>query len=206
MLLLQKEGAQKPKVSGEGQHTLSYQENHYDATIVIDSLRNLLNTKLADYIFNLGSSKQASDFELMSQYIINHIPVVKQSIRVVKEWEEDDSVKADSVAVTPQLNTLILIHNTCFFNLKRFIFRNNFLQKVHQLIFFLVKGGCSSIYSPRIIIHEINLKFEQCKVPQLLYVMAHDEPHPTNSTQVWAIDGIYMRALTVRNELGDRHG
>jgi hypothetical protein len=65
-----------------------------------------------------------------------------------------------------------------------------------KLTFFLVKGGCSSIYSPRIILHEINLKFEQCKVPQLSYVLAHDEPDPTNSTQARAIDGIYMRALT----------
>jgi hypothetical protein len=63
------------------------------------------------------------------------------------------------------------------------------------LNFFPVKGGCSSTYSPRIIMHEINHKFEQCKVPQLSYVLAHDEPDPTNSTQAWAIDGIYMQAL-----------
>jgi hypothetical protein len=28
---------------------------------------------LADYIFHLGSAKQASDYELVSQFIINHI-------------------------------------------------------------------------------------------------------------------------------------
>jgi hypothetical protein len=65
-----------------------------------------------------------------------------------------------------------------------------------KLIFFLVKGGCSEVYSPRTILHEVNLRFDQCKVPQLLYVMAHDEPNPTNSTQARAINGIYMRALT----------
>jgi hypothetical protein len=35
----------------------------------------------------------------------------------------------------------------------------------------------------------------QHRVPQLAYVLAHDEPELMNSTQVCAIDRIYMRPL-----------
>jgi hypothetical protein len=38
---------------------------------------------LSDYIFNIGSSKQASEFELVSQFIINHIR---------KEYEDGNDV------------------------------------------------------------------------------------------------------------------
>jgi hypothetical protein len=46
------------------------------------------------------------------------------------------------------------------------------------------------------ILHEINLSFEHCRVPQLSYVLAHDEPNPTNSTQARVINGIYIRTLS----------
>jgi hypothetical protein len=52
------------------------------------------------------------------------------------------------------------------------------------------------VYSPRTILYEINLGYEHFRVPQLAYVLAHDEPEPLNSTQPRAIDGIYMRPLS----------
>jgi hypothetical protein len=46
-------------------------------------------------------------------------------------------------------------------------------------------------------LHETKLNFkQQCLVPQLAYVLAHDEPNPTNSTKPRALDGIYMRPLS----------
>jgi hypothetical protein len=65
-----------------------------------------------------------------------------------------------------------------------------------KLNFFPVKGGCSEVYSLRTILHEVNLRFDQFNIPQLSYMMAHNEPNPTNSTQARAIDGIYMRVLS----------
>jgi hypothetical protein len=65
-----------------------------------------------------------------------------------------------------------------------------------KLNFVQVKGSCSAEFSPRAILHEVNLSFEQCKVPQLAYVLAHNEPIPLNSTQPRAIDGIYMRSVS----------
>jgi hypothetical protein len=87
-------------------------------------------------------------------------------------------------------------HGNPFKSLPRILIKSVVQECTRKLNFFPVRGGCSSIYSPRIILHVINLKFEHCKVPQLLYVLAHDEPTPTNSTQARAIDGIYMRALS----------
>jgi hypothetical protein len=65
-----------------------------------------------------------------------------------------------------------------------------------EVNFFPVRGGCSDVYSPRTILHELNLGYDHCRVPQLAYVLAHDEPELMNSTQLRAIDGIYMRLLS----------
>jgi hypothetical protein len=65
-----------------------------------------------------------------------------------------------------------------------------------KLNFFLVKGRILDVCSPSKILHKVNLSFEQCRVLQLSYVLACDEPNPTNSTQAWAIDGIYMSMLS----------
>jgi hypothetical protein len=107
-----------------------------------------------------------------------HIPVVKRSIRVVNErrWAT--------------------FHGNPFRSLPRILMKSVVQEYTRKLNFFPVRGGISDVYSPRTILHEVNLSFEQCRVPQLSYVLAHDEPNPTNSTQARAIDGIYMRTLS----------
>jgi hypothetical protein len=53
---------------------------------------------------------------------------------------------------------------------------------MRKLNVFMVRGGCSDVYSPRKILHEISLGYDHCRVPQLMYELLHDEPEPTNST------------------------
>jgi hypothetical protein len=48
----------------------------------------------ADYIFSLGTGKQASDFELVSQFIINHIR---------KEYEDGNDV-GDALEVQKEVD------------------------------------------------------------------------------------------------------
>jgi hypothetical protein len=57
---------------------------------------------LADYIFNLGSSKQASDFELISQYIINHIRKEYDNSNDIGDALEDRK-EVDFTKVRPSL-------------------------------------------------------------------------------------------------------
>jgi hypothetical protein len=61
---------------------------------------------------------------------------------------------------------------------------------------FPFKDSCSEVYSPCMIMNEVNLKFEQCKVPQLAYVLAHNKPNLTKSTEPCTFDGIYVCLLT----------
>jgi hypothetical protein len=107
-----------------------------------------------------------------------HVPVVERSIRVVKE------------------RCRATLHGNPFKALPRILMKWVVQECTRKLNLFPVKGGCSDVYSPRMIMHEVNLKFDQCKVPQLAYVLAHDEPNPTKSTEPRAIDRIYMRLLT----------
>jgi hypothetical protein len=66
---------------------------------------------------------------------------------------------------------------------------------MHQEVeFFPSKHGCSLYYSPQEILHGRKLNCEhECKIPQLSYVLIHDEPKPTNSMKPQALDGIYCR-------------
>jgi hypothetical protein len=82
-----------------------------------------------------------------------HVPVVEQSIRVVKErcWAT--------------------FHGNLFRSLPRILMKSVVQECTRKLNFFLVKGGISDVYSPRTILHEVNLSFDQCRVPQLSYVL-----------------------------------
>jgi hypothetical protein len=134
----------------------------------------------ADQEFDGVLSKMKDKFKFTPNIAAaqEHVPVVERSIRVVKEW------------------CRAVFHTNLFKSLPRVLMKAVMQESMKKLNFFPVKGSCYEVYSPRTILHEVNLRFDQCKVPQLSYVMAHDEPTPTNSTQARAIDGIYMRALT----------
>jgi hypothetical protein len=112
-----------------------------------------------------------------------HVPVVERSIRVVKErcWAT--------------------FHGNPFKSLPRILINSVVQECTRKLNFFPLRGGCSSIYSPRIILHEINLKFEHFKVPQLSYVLAHNEPNPTNSTQARATEYTLGRCRQLKDDM-----
>ena len=65
-----------------------------------------------------------------------------------------------------------------------------------QIELFPAKGGCSASYSPCEILHHLKLNYKtQCLVPTLSYVLAHDEPQPSNTLKACAIDAIYLHPL-----------
>jgi hypothetical protein len=134
----------------------------------------------ADNEFAAVLSDMAFEFEFTPNIASaqEHVPVVEISIRVVKE------------------RCRAMLHGNPFKALPRILMKSVVQECTRKLNLFPVKGGCSEVYSPRMIMHDVNLKFEQCKVPQLAYVLAHDEPNLTNSTEPRSIDRIYMRPLT----------
>jgi hypothetical protein len=91
-----------------------------------------------------------------------HVPEVERSIRVVKE------------------RCRATIHGNPFKSLPRILLKSVVQECTRKLNYFPAKGGCSLYYSPREILHELKLNYVSCKIPQLAYVMAHDEPKPTN--------------------------
>jgi hypothetical protein len=82
-----------------------------------------------------------------------HVPVVERSIRVVKE------------------RCQATFHGNPFKSLPRILMKAVVQECTSKLNFFLVRGGCSDVYSPRTILHEINLGYDHCGVPQLAYAL-----------------------------------
>lgn len=108
-----------------------------------------------------------------------HVPIVERSIRTLKE------------------RCRATLHGNPYNLLPRVLIKSVVQECTRQLNFFPAKGGCSAYYSPREIMHEIKLDYTtQCMIPQLSYVLAHDEPNPTNTTDPRALDCIYMRPIS----------
>jgi hypothetical protein len=126
----------------------------------------------------LADMSHEYDFKTNIASAQEHVPVVERSIRVVKE------------------RCRATIHGSPFKALPRLLIMSVVQECTRKLNFFPVKGGCSDVYSPRMILHEVNVSYEICNVPQLSYVIAHDEPIPLNSTQPRGIDGIYLRPVS----------
>ena len=63
------------------------------------------------------------------------------------------------------------------------------METTVKLNYFPAKGGCLNYFSPREILHHVKLDYKKhCSVPLLSYILTHDEPTPTNTAWVHALD------------------
>ena len=68
-----------------------------------------------------------------------------------------------------------------------------FPEVTQKLNFIPPKGGISAYYSPREIVTGQRLNYKkECLISFLSYVLAHDEPMPSNSQAPRAIDCLYV--------------
>ena len=68
------------------------------------------------------------------------------------------------------------------------------MEAAQKLNFFPPKGGVSPYYSPREIVTGQRLDYnKKCKIPTLSYVLAHDEPTPSNTQAPRGLDCLYLR-------------
>ena len=135
----------------------------------------------ADMEFAPLLQKMHSEFKFLPNIASaqEHVPIVERSIRTVKE------------------RCRATIHGNPFCALPRVLIKSVVQECTQKLNYFPAKEGCSAYYSPCKILHETKLDYKtQCSVPQLAYVLAHDEPHPMNTTEPRALDGIYMRPMS----------
>ncbi len=62
-----------------------------------------------------------------------------------------------------------------------------------MLNLFLVKGGVSKHYSPKMIMSQQNLDYDKdCQVPFGAHVQANQDNNPTNTNLARTIDAIYL--------------
>ena len=73
------------------------------------------------------------------------------------------------------------------------------IEVTRKLNFFPTRGGVSKHYSPREILTGHKVEYQkQCAIQQFSYVLAHDEPQPSNTPTARAIDCIYLRPLSTQ--------
>ena len=69
------------------------------------------------------------------------------------------------------------------------------MESARKLNFFPAKGGISPYYSPRMIMHHVNLDYNKhCAIPFGTYVQAVDDPDPKNTQAPRTLDCLYMRS------------
>ena len=106
-----------------------------------------------------------------------HVPEAERNIRVIKE------------------RFRAIFHRSPFKTLPRSVIKYLVMECARKLNFFPAKGGCSSYYSPREIMHHVKLNYKlHCSVPTLSHVLAHEEPKPTNTARARALDCLYLRS------------
>ena len=70
------------------------------------------------------------------------------------------------------------------------------MEATRKLNYFPPKHGCSSYYSPRMIINHQPLDYKQhCSIPTFSFVQAHDEPLRKNSQAPRTLDAIFLRHI-----------
>ena len=73
------------------------------------------------------------------------------------------------------------------------------METAAKLNYFPTKGGCSNYFSPREILHHVNLYYKKhCSMPLLSYVLTHDEPTLTNTVCMHALDCLFLCAIQTK--------
>jgi hypothetical protein len=68
------------------------------------------------------------------------------------------------------------------------------MEVARKLNMFPPKGGISTHFSPRAILHQEPLDYHRhCLIPFGTYIQAHDDSKPKNTPQARTLDGIYLR-------------
>ena len=68
------------------------------------------------------------------------------------------------------------------------------MDSAKKINFFQPRGGISKVYSPRMILHQENLDFDQhCAYPFGTYLPADDDKQPENSMHPYTLDCITYR-------------
>jgi hypothetical protein len=87
-------------------------------------------------------------------------------------------------------------HRLPYDHLPRILVKYLVMESTKKLNFFPNKNGVSKYFSPRMILHQENLDYERhCTYSLGEYVLAHDEPQPSNTNAPRALDCIYLRPL-----------
>ena len=105
----------------------------------------------------------------------DHVPEIERSNRTVKE------------------RCRAIYHELPYKNLPKILIKHLVYECIRKLNYFPVKGGVSTYYSPRMIIHNTTLDYHKhCQVSFGQYVHVNNDPNPTNTMEARTLDAIYL--------------
>jgi hypothetical protein len=106
----------------------------------------------------------------------DHVPEAERNNRTIKE-----RIRAS-------------YHRLPYKAIPRIMIRYMTMNQANQLNLFPAKGGVSSYYSPRMLLHQTSLDYtKHCTVPFGAYVQANHETTRTRSSTTRMLDAIYLR-------------
>jgi hypothetical protein len=145
-------------------------------------------------IINCDNEFQPLVHELQDVYNVSmnytnpqeHVPEAERNNRVIKERFRS------------------AFHRLPFKKVPKIMVKILAMESDKKLNFFPPKGGISSYYSPRMILHQQPLDYSKhCSIPFGSYVQAHHEPDKKNTQHPRTLDCIYLRYLD--NNQGGHH-
>jgi hypothetical protein len=105
-----------------------------------------------------------------------HMPEAERNNRVIKEQFR------------------AVYHRLPYTHLPRILVKYLTYESARKPNIFPARQGVSKYFSPRMIIHQENISYQQhCKTSCGTYVLAHHEPDPTNKNAPRALDCLYLR-------------
>ena len=116
-----------------------------------------------------------------------HVPEAERNNRVIKE-----RIRAT-------------YHRLPFKQLTKTMIQELVSQSAAKLNYFPAKHGVSKYYSPRMILHQVNLDYDKhCRYAFGTYVQAHDEPGNTSTNASRSLDCIYLSHNSRNTQGGHR--
>ena len=109
----------------------------------------------------------------------------------VPEAEHNNHILKECIHATYHGIPYQMIPQTVIFHMQ--------IETAAKLDYFPAKVGCSNYFSPREILHHVNLDYKKhCSVPLLSYVLTHNEPTLTNTVDVHALDCLFLCATETK--------
>ena len=171
-----------------------YRTVHYMPTTKADNYRTALNEVCG--VYRRGGF-QVTDILCDNEFHASFDPLVAQlnppiTMHYAAAQEHVPEAERNNRVIKEQFRAVY--HRLPYAHLPRILVKYLAYESARKPNIFPARQGISKYFSPRMIIHQENISYQQhCKTSCGTYVLAHNEPNTTNTNAPRALDCLYLR-------------